>query len=684
LSHEEHPGAIVDLPGGGVQWKAPGFGAEVTSVAFAPDGKILASGDNDKTARLWDVATGRELHRLLHDDSVSSVAFDPSGTLLATGSKDAMARVWDTATGRVVFRIRHGEEVRKVAFSPDGRYLAAISTDGAISVVDVHTRAERHRWNLGEAGLGLAFSADGAHLATASGEYAAVWDVATGKPIFRAQHASLSPPTRGLNWIDDVAFSADGKLLATAGRDATARVWDVSSGQEMLRLQHGAPVSAVSFSRDGALLSTASVDGAARVWELSSGKERLRAAQPGGAETVEFSPDGSVAAAGAMNGAVEIWKLDRGDQVAALTQADSVNAVNAAANGMLAASSAGMVEVWSPRQVSPLQTVKLPVVSVDALIFGEQGTHLAAAWSSRLFLLDLSKHLAFTSLTDSRAIRDVAIGPRYVAAFDRERRALRVWETAGGRELPSIPDPSLDEPHFDVTGTVLAARHEDDHGNGFIGVWALPEGREGVRVPQQHSASFAIGPRGKTLAVSAIESNGQRATKYLDVYDGTTGARTSRIRYDGDMVASFNPQGDRLFLIQDTQLSVFDVATGSSTLTLGHEQEIRRARVSAEDGVLATLAGGNVYVWNYRTGQLLSQLTAGGRVLDVRFSADGRYLLTGSSDHTAVLWLWKTEDLRAAACTRMSRNLTRAEWARYLSTTPYRQTCQDLKPDPRT
>jgi WD40 repeat protein len=205
-----------------------------------------------------------------------------------------------------------------------------------------------------------------------------------------------------------------------------------------------------------------------------------------------------------------------------------------------------------------------------------------------------------------------------------------------------------------------------------------------VRIPQQHSASFAIGPRGKVLAISAIEGDGQQSTQYLDVRNGTTGKRISRIRHDGDVDAVFNPQGDRLLLIHDTQLDVFDAATGRATLTLGHEQDIQRGRMSAEDGILATVAGGNVYVWNYRTGQLLSQLTAAGYVLDVRFSADGRYLLTGSNDHTAALWLWKTDDLRAVACARMSRNLMRAEWARYLGTTPYRQTCRNLDPDPRT
>jgi WD40 repeat protein len=136
-----------------------------------------------------------------------------------------------------------------------------------------------------------------------------------------------------------------------------------------------------------------------------------------------------------------------------------------------------------------------------------------------------------------------------------------------------------------------------------------------------------------------------------------------------------------LFAVGENEVRVWDVLAGTLKVRLAHERTVDAMRLSAEPNVLATESGGRVWVWNYSTGELLSQLTDAGYVRDIRFSLDGTQLLTGSTDNTAVLWLWQTEDLRAEACKRLARNLSSDEWRQYLRDLPYQRTCPNLPAD---
>ncbi|HEX3557709.1 MAG TPA: caspase family protein [Pyrinomonadaceae bacterium] len=240
----------------------------VTSIAFSPDSKWLASASLSGAVKLWDNETGREAHALEgHTESVNAVAFSPDSRWLATASGDATIKLWNVATGQVVRTFNgHTAEVNTVAFSPDGRVLASGGADKSVKLWDAATGQLAHELKETSEVFSLAFSADGSNrLAVAMKE--GTWNV-----YHSAGTLLYSMTSTHTGDVRSIAFSPDGKRIATGTSDGSAGLWDAAAGGTLFRLTgHTDAVNSIAFSADGAWLASGSEDGSARIWDAQTG-----------------------------------------------------------------------------------------------------------------------------------------------------------------------------------------------------------------------------------------------------------------------------------------------------------------------------------------------------------------------------------------------------------------------------
>jgi WD40 repeat protein len=281
------------------------LGGEVWASEFAPDGRhILTMGGND--AQLWNLSTMRPVVRYSPHGAVASAALSPDGKLIATGSWDHSAKIWDAATGHAVRKLDGGHKgyINSVEFSSDGSELLTASDDNNALIWNVATGKPTGTVFHGHTArlLSATFSPDGKYVLTASGDKTAkIWNRAGGDAIKTLE---------GHKWaVLCGQFSADGKHIITGSQDTTAIIWDAATGKVLVPLLgHTAPVTAVAFSPDGTRALTGSQDNSAKLWDAVTGKEIL--SLPGHTQevtSVSFSPDGRNVLTSSRDGTAIIW-----------------------------------------------------------------------------------------------------------------------------------------------------------------------------------------------------------------------------------------------------------------------------------------------------------------------------------------------------------------------------------------
>jgi len=302
--HTGHPGEVGDGYGG------------VYSAFFSPDGKTIVTTGLDKTVRIWDAESGKELQTWedegLYQDipGILSVKFSPDGAKIAVVQQDATIRIRDAGTGKELQKIvRQSHWARGLDFSPDGKKVVSSGDNGTAQIFDVESG--RYLYGLiwhskGQLSDTLfnhaVFSPDGKKIATSSAEETVrIWHVDSKKELLVLDS--------GKEWhqkeegkivaVYSVAFSPDGKKLATAAQHGVTIIWDGETGQVLQRLEMGKEhAHSISFSPDGKKILTVSGSEVApfghivRMWDTQSGEVLLKLERDGVVASASFSPNG--------------------------------------------------------------------------------------------------------------------------------------------------------------------------------------------------------------------------------------------------------------------------------------------------------------------------------------------------------------------------------------------------------
>ncbi len=583
---DDQLGATVwDLETGALVGKHLKHGSVVSRPVFSRDGKRLITHSelsDSRWTRVWEVETGSQIGPLVvHEDSIEEVEFNADGTSYSVRYEKLAPRIFDVGSGKAISQLSgHKGPVQGVQFSPSGLQLLTVGEDQTARLWAAASGKPIGK-TMPHFGLQRAdFSPDGSLILTI-GETAQLWTSADGKPVGK--------PLKQEGPIDRATFSPDGSRLITAGENATARLWDRSGNPIGEPLRHEGEIQDVCFSPDGLRIATAGADKTARVWDATTARAisgPIIHKSP--VQTVSFSPDGTKIVTATKN---------------------------------------------EPKTPEPAQPAKGPVKMTYDQLADSLPTSTVTVWDAATGD-PLASPIENHSTGEARFTPDgsqVLFGARW-------RAGAEVWDWKTGELVAKTGKTPTAT--FSHNGTVVLTRSRDD--GQVVHFWDVGSGN-------------AIGQ------LLAHEQSVDRAefspddSRVLTISDGTVRlwetmsgkAIGGPIEQEKNVFGvQFSTDGSEIFTFSESAVRVWKTASGASAgrefnplPTLGNDRRVRaNSQVSRDNSRVLILDSDSTSVWDLVAGKIIGQPMESFQTTDAEFSPDGSMVTTASMHQTACVW----------------------------------------------
>ena len=613
----------------------------ITSAIFSPDGKYVLTASFDKTARIWDASSGKEIHILKgHTSAINSSSFSSDGKYVVTASGDGIAIIWDVSSGKQLNVLKgHTRHISRGSFSADGKYIITSSGDGTSRIWEVASGKELHKLKGNTSKINSAsFSSNGKLVVTGSDDSTArIWDVSTGKEFHKLQGhtgmvyapsfssdmkyiltASLDSTARiwdvfsgkelhnlkgHKSWISSASFSPDGKYVVTASADSTTRIWDVYSGKELHKLQgHTSWINSASFSSDGKFVVTASGDSTARLWDVSSGKEFYKfKGHTRGVLSACFSSDGKFLLTASDDRTVRIWEVSSGKELHNLhgsTIHNNTAPFSLDAKSVLTASEDGTVQVWDVSTGKQLQDFKGHAKEVYSAFFSSDGKFVV------------------TASADS---------------------STRIWDVSTGKELHKLQGHT--DEHYESSFSSDGQYVLTISGDLTVGIWEVSSGKELHKLKGHtdgiNSASFSS--NGKYVVTSSWDST-------VRIWDVSSGKELYKLIGHTSTVNSASFSSDDKYVISDSwdkTARIWEVSTGKEIYKLqGNKFTFDSTYFSSDVTSSVWFVSGDKTNKIFDVSSVKGLINFKGNVIELAsaFFSENRYIITTGFDYKTILW----------------------------------------------